>query len=102
MAKSNVQRCNDYKKKQELLGVMTFDFEVDTENDRVTLTEYVPNEEEYSVIELPSFVTDIKVARDSIRDTVIRSVLSGVKQSLKIIHRENQIETLEGVCIEFS
>lgn len=102
MAKSNVQRCNDYKKKQELLGGMTFDFEVDTENDRVTLTEYVPNEEEYSVIELPSFVTDIKVARDSIRDTLIRSVFSGVKQSLKIIHRENQIETLEGVCIEFS
>ena len=28
MTKSKVQRCNDYKRKQELLGVMTFDFEV--------------------------------------------------------------------------
>lgn len=56
---SNVEKCMQYMGKEELLGVKTFDFKLDEERDRVYLVKYIPNNEQYRTIEIPSFVTNI-------------------------------------------
>ena len=56
---SNVEKCMQYMRKDELLGVETFDFKLDEERDRVYLVKYIPNNEQYRTIEIPSFVTNI-------------------------------------------
>ena len=96
---TNIERCKKYMKKQEMLGTKTFEFRMNDANDKVIITKYIPDESEYRVIEIPSFVTSIDVIEQV--GITVRSVFSDVKQSLKIIHKNNQIQNMSGIFCEF-
>lgn len=81
---SNVERYYKYLRKCEMMGKeATFEFEVDEEKDKVTLIRYNETDEDFRVIELPSFVTHIGIYP-----------FFSVRQSLKIIHKDNQIKDM--------
>ena len=85
---SNVEKCKKYMQKQGLMGIKTFDFKLDEEKDKVTLKKYYESEQDFRVIEIPEFVTDIaKVINPYIVDIVDKSLFDGVRQSLKVINK---------------
>lgn len=92
MVKTNVQRCEDYKKKLGLVGKEIFKFETDEVEDKVTIIKYIPNDEPYRVIEIPPFVTHV-----ASRSAIFRKVT----QSLKVINK-SKIEDASYLFYEFS
>ena len=81
---SNVERYYKYLRKCEMMGKeATFEFEVEEEKDKVTLIRYNDTDEDFRVIELPSFVTHIGIYP-----------FFSVRQSLKIIHKDNKIKDM--------
>lgn len=87
--KTNIERCKDYMRKQELIGVKTFGFEMKPETDEVIITKYYENSDDFRIIEIPLFVTGFEIKCD--RDGFIEeSIFSYVKQSLKVINRNKK------------
>lgn len=81
---SNVDRYNKYMNKLRIMGAESvFGFSVCEEMEQVIITKYIENEDEYRVIEIPSFVTDVQ-----------KYIFRDVEQSLKIIHKDNQIDNM--------
>ena len=87
----NIQRCKKYIRKSELTGVKTFEFEIDEENNDVKLIKYYETNLDYDVIEIPSFVTSAE-----------ECLFEGVNQSLKVIHKDNQIKTMKNMFTLFN
>lgn len=90
-----------YMRKQELIGVKTFDFRMIEETDEVIITNYIDNGQEFRVIEIPDFVTGTLSYADSLTfsyadSLTVRKITPFycVRQSLKIIHKNNQIKDM--------
>lgn len=87
----NIQKCKKYIRKSELTGVKTFEFEIDEENNDVKLIKYYETNLDYDVIEIPSFVTSAE-----------ECLFDGVNQSLKVIHKDNQIKIMKNMFTSFN
>lgn len=85
---TNIEKYEAYIKKYGLLGIeVPFEFDIDKEHDRVVITQYKSTDDEYRVIEVPSFVT-------SVREDSIYGAFAYVEQSLKVVHRGNQMKSM--------
>lgn len=90
---TNIEKCKKYMQKQGLMGIKTFDFKLDEEKDKVTLKKYYESEQDFRIIEIPEFVTDIaKVINEYIVDMVDKSLFCGVRQSLKVINKSKMTD----------
>lgn len=90
---TNIKAYDKYMRKYNMLGISApFEFLVSRETDEISITKYIENSEEYRVIEIPSFVTGIRVDDMSV---ITGSIFRGVKQSLKVIHKDNKIRRMK-------
>ena len=80
-----IDKCNKYIRKQELLGTKTFDFYLDEEKDEVRLMRYIPNNEDFRVVEIISFVKGNINIGNGLK--MVRMPFEKVSQSLKIINK---------------
>ena len=82
---SNVDQCKKYMRKQELLGKVRYKFGYTESTDDVTIEAYIPDDEEYAVIEIPHFITT-SVGRS------YNSCFYSVTQSLKVINKSQMVD----------
>lgn len=80
-------------KKQELIGRKLFEFEMNEKTGEVLLERYIPDDEEYKVIEIPDFVTGFKVRHNNCGN-IKSSVFTDVSQSLKVISKNKNIKSM--------
>ena len=98
--KTDVQRYEDYKRKYELMGKeMYFEFNVDKENGIVSIDNYIPNDEEFRVIEIPPFVSKIDVRWSKYGRKI--PMFYDVEQSLKVINKNNRIKDMSCMFYNF-
>lgn len=96
---TNIKAYDKYIRKYNMLGISApFEFLVSRETDEISITKYIENSEEYRVIEIPSFVTGIRVDDMSV---ITGSIFRGVKQSLKVIHKDNKIRRMKFLFSSF-
>ena len=96
---TNIEHYNKYQAKQSLVGNL-FEFEIKEDTDEVILAKYNNINTDYEVIEIPEFVTDIKIELDS-NGWIESSPFTGVKQSLKVIYRGNKITSMRGMFFDY-
>lgn len=82
---SNIEQCEKYMKKQNMIGNQIFKFILDKERDAVLLERYIEDTSDFKVITIPSFVTGIM--HRSVYTFAEDSIFGGVKQSLKVINK---------------
>ena len=93
---TNIEQYEKYQARQSLVGNI-FEFEIKEETDEVLLVKYNPSSIDYEVIEIPSFVTGIK--KNNYGHAI--GIFNGVTQSLKVIHRHNQIKDMTKLFVGF-
>lgn len=91
----NISKYKEYIKNQK---EKVFEFEIKEDTDEVLLKKYIPNNEEFRVIEIPDFITGIVV--QDFGEMV--GPFHGVTQSLKVINRNNKIKKMDYMFEGFS
>ena len=93
---TNIEQCKKYIRKLGLIGEKPcFEFETVEATDGVILTKYIEDNQDYRVIEIPTFVTGIKIEEKY--SYIKNSVFKGIEQSLKVIYKGNKIKSMRGL-----
>ena len=93
---TNVEQFERYMTKLSLIGEEPyFEFRVDKVNDKIIITKYRPNKEKNRIIEIPSFVTSLKVSIEY--DEIQYSPFYNIEQNLKVIYKGNKLKSLKGM-----
>ena len=96
---TNIEQCKKYIRKLGLIGEKPyFEFETVEATDGVILTKYIEDNQDYRVIEIPTFVTGIKIEEKDyyIKNSVFKG-FKGIEQSLKVIYKGNKIKSMRGL-----
>lgn len=83
---ANIKAMNRYIRISSLLGEEIFKFKCKPDTDEVLIIKYIPDNSINRVIDIPSFVTGCK-----------EYLFAGVKQNLKVIHKNNQIKNMSKI-----
>ena len=94
---TNIEQYNKYIARYSLIGEEPyFKFEIIEDTDEVIITKYIKNKEDFRVIEIPTFVTGIKIELND-SNIVINSPFRGVEQNLKVIYKGDKLTSMKGM-----
>ena len=97
---TNIEQYEKYIARYSLIDAEPyFKFEVKEETDEVIITEYIENNEEFRIIEIPTFITGIKIGLNG--GLKVNSPFKGVKQNLKVIYKCNKRVSMKGMFNEY-
>ena len=93
---TNIEQYNKYMIKLSLIEEEPyFEFETREDTDEVILTKYIVDNQDYRVIEIPTFVTGIKIKEGD--HDIWYSPFERIKQNLKVIYKGNKIKSMRGL-----